>query len=70
MEVLIVKENSKFIAVLSKDADLREWALNWIENDDQDIEFWEGGSIGIEGSEIVIWGDNGSIFLTVETHKI
>lgn len=66
MEVVIITQDSKFIAVLNKDTDLREWANNFIENNDQDIEFWEGGSIGLDGNEIVIWGDNGIVFLKVE----
>lgn len=63
--VLTHSNSDKFVAVLNLQTDLKQWCTNWIENDDQDIEFWEGGSIGIEGNEIVIRGDNGSIFLTI-----
>ena len=68
--VLTQENNNKFVAVLNPQTDLKQWCINWIENDDQGIEFWEGGSIGIEGNEVVIWGDNGSIFLTVTEFEV
>ena len=70
MEVIIITQNSKFIAVLNKDTDLNEWANTFIENNDQDIDFWEGGSIFVDSEEIIISGDNGSVFLAIEKHTI
>ena len=66
--IVLTYSNTKvFVAVLSRSTDLIEWCTKWIEKDDQNIEFWEGGEIDIlPCNEICIKGDNGMIFLNIQ----
>lgn len=64
MEILvIVTQNNEFIEALSINTNIEVWARNWIEDNDNDTEFWNGGTLSICGNEIVFWGDNGCLFL-------
>jgi len=66
--VLVNSSNNEFIACLSANTNLYEWSLNWIENDDKDIDFYEGGNINIDrlSNEILIKGDNGLIIIDIK----
>ena len=68
--VLTRSTNNEFIAILNPQTDLKQWCTNWIENDDQNIDFCEGGSIDMQGNEICISGDNGLIYLTITEFTI
>lgn len=70
--VVITDHKGTFITVLNPLTDLKKWALKWIENDDQDIEFWQKGTIFINRNtkEIDISGDNGLITLTFKTFTV
>ena len=70
--VVITDHKGTFITVLNPLTDLKKWALKWIENDDQDIEFWQKGTIFINRNtnKIDISGDNGLITLTFKTFTV
>lgn len=66
--VLTNSSTNEFITVLNPNTDLIQWCTNWIENDDKDIEFWEGGDVSFSPmteNEICISGDNGLIYITI-----
>ena len=64
--------NNEFVALISESTNIEKWAKNWIEKDDQDIEFWSGGNISFDrlNNEINIFGDNGLITLNVKNVTI
>ena len=70
--IIITDHKGTFITALNPLTDLKKWALKWIENDDQDIEFWQRGSIFVNHStnEIDISGDNGLITLNFKTFTV
>lgn len=70
--IIITDHKGTFITVLNPLTDLKKWALKWIKNNDQDIEFWQRGNIFINRNtnEIDISGDNGLITLDFKTFEI
>lgn len=64
---IVTDSNNKFLGVFAEKANLRVWVKNWIENDDQNIEFWNNGNISFDSinNEINISGDNGLITLKI-----
>jgi hypothetical protein len=66
--IVMTDHKNSFITVLPTHTNLKNWACNWIETVENDIEFWDNGNISIDRSvnEINIYGGNGMICLTFQ----
>lgn len=61
--IVITRENNEFIDVIDHKTPLLQWAIPFIMYNDNDIEYWEGGTTEITEGEIIFRGDNGILTL-------
>jgi len=70
MDIKIITRHDVFVDAVANDCDLMEWALNWIFENDSNIEFYNGGHIDISDNWISFSGDNGMFELEIITKTI
>ena len=70
MTIKIITRNDVFIDAVANDCNLLDWAEKWIFDNDSDIEFFNGGHIGINENWITFKGDNGMFELEIITKTI